>query len=112
MGTSLARESSPGITEIPVVGIGVQQAITGIGASGTVWFLATGADPALVASASPRIALAPNTGYHAKVAPGDYVACYDGSNGGVISNPVGADTTVIYAYYDSTAGTVYVTECA
>lgn len=111
--TKLAREGDPGITEIPVVGIGTTQTITEVGTGGTVWFLAVGKPSSgLDASSGNRLALAPDTGYHVKVAPGDFVAAYDGSAGGVISNAVGEDTTVVYAYYDSTAGTVYVTECA
>ena len=40
------------------------------------------------------------------------MAAYDGSAGGEISNAVGAATTVVWVYYDSTAGTAYVTEMA
>ncbi len=108
--TAQAREVEGGIVEIPVVGIGVTQEITAVGASGTVWFVAIGAAPD--ASSGNRIALAPDTGHYLKVASGDKVAAYDGSAGGAISNAVGATTTVVWVYYDSTAGTVYVTEMA
>ena len=110
--TSLAREKTgtgPGITEIPVVGIGTTQEITAVGTAGTVWFIATGAAPD--ASSGDRLALAPDTGYHVKITPGEKIAAYDGTAGGAVANVVGANTTVVYIYYDSTAGTVYVTEC-
>ncbi len=110
--TAQARETTGSIVEIPVVGIGVTQSITAVGASGTVWFVATGLDPAPDASSGNRIALAPDTGHYLKITPGDKVAAYDGSAGGAISNAVGATTTVVWVYYDSAAGTVYVTEMA
>ena len=107
--THQARESGGAIEPIPVVGIGVTQEITAVAASGTVWFLAVGVAPD--ASSGNRMALAPDTGYHVKVLAGvDKVAAWDGSAGGAIANKVGANTTVVYAYYDSSAGTVHVTE--
>ncbi len=108
--TAQAREVEGGITLIPVVGIGATQEITAVGTNGTVWFVATGAAPD--ASSGNRIALAPDTGHYLKVAPGEKVAAYDGSAGGAISNAVGVTTTVVWVYYNSTAGTVYVTEMA
>ncbi len=81
---------------------------TAIGAAGTIWFVAIGVLPD--ASSGNRIALAPDTGHYLKVAPGDKVAVHDGSAGGAMTNAVGATTTVVWVFYDSTAGTAYVTE--
>ena len=60
--TAQAREGVGGITEIPVVGIGVTQEITAVGTAGTVWFVATGQGVVQDASSGNRIALAPDTG--------------------------------------------------
>lgn len=107
--TILARQSGHGLSDIPVLGVGVTQEITAVGAAGTVWFVATGA--AADASSGDRLALPPDTGHYLKVVPGvDKVAAYDGTAGGATANVVGATTTVVWVYYNSTAGTAYVTE--
>ena len=107
--THQARESGGAIEPIPVVGIGIMQEITAVAASATVWFLAVGPNPD--ASSGNRMALAPDTGYHVKVTAGvDKIAAWDGSAGGATANKVGPNTTVVYVYYDSTAGTAYATE--
>ena len=112
--TELAAGRSDGTPRpdtIQALGIGVMQTITGVATSGTVWFVKTGADGIVADALTPVIALAPDTGHYLKVVPGvDKVAAYDGSAGGVTANAVGANTTVVWVYYDSTAGTVYVTE--
>ena len=111
--TLLAREAKT-LRNLPetiqAVGMGVLHTITAVGASGTVIFF----DIAVVpdASTGDRIVMPPDLGMFWKCAPGDKVAAHDGSAGGAIAAAVGANTTVVYLYYDSTAGTAYVLECA
>ncbi len=108
--TAQAREEEGGIVEIPVVGIGTLQTITAVGAAKTIIFFDIAVAPD--ASTGNRIPMPPDVGMFWKCAPGDKVASHDGSAGGTISSAVGATTTVVYLYYDSTAGTSYVLECA
>ncbi len=105
-----ARESVGGIEVIPALGIGTLQTITAVGAAASVIFFDIGPTPD--ASTGNRIPMAIDAGMFWSCKPGDKVAAHDGSAGGTITNAVGADTTVVYLYYDSTAGTAFVLECA
>lgn len=105
-----ARESVGGIEVIPALAIGTLQEITEVGASATIIFFDIGVNPD--ASAGNRVPMPIDQGMFWGCAPGDKVAAHDGSNGGTIANAIGAGITVVYLYYDSTAGTAYVLECA
>ena len=109
--TTLAAGGSNKMQDIQVVGVGTLQEITAVGAAATIIFFAFGAAD-VDASSGDRIPMPPDIGMFWKIAPGQFVAAYDGSAGGAAADPVGADTTVVYLYYDSTAGTAYVLECA
>ncbi len=91
---------------------GTTQAQTDVGTGGTVWFCQVVVADSVAADASSgdRIALPPDTGIFLKVPPLGKVAVYDGSAGGAFTNPVQAGVSVVYVYYDSTAGTCYMTE--
>ena len=104
-----ARESEGGVETIPALGIGTLQTITGVGASATIIFFDIGVTPD--ASTGNRIPMAIDAGMFWSCKPGDKVAAHDGSAGGTIANAVGVNTTVVYLYYDSTAGTAFVLEC-
>ncbi len=105
-----ARETEAGIETIPVLGIGTLHTITEVGVGKAIIFFDIAVTPD--ASAGNRIPMPPDVGMYWKCAPGDKVASHDGSAGGTISTAVGAEITVVYLYYDSTAGTSYVLECA
>ena len=104
-----AREGKGGIETIPALGIGTLQEIAAVAASKTIIFFDIGVNPD--ASGGNRIPMAIDAGMYWRCDPGDKVAAHDGTSGGTITNPVGANTTVVYLYYDSTAGTAYVLEC-
>ena len=106
--TSLARSGENRLEGIQAVGQGVLQTITAVGTGKSVIFFDIGPNPD--ASTGNRIPMPPDVGMYWKCAGGDKVASHDGSAGGVISNAVGADTTVVWLFYDSTAGTSYVME--
>jgi hypothetical protein len=109
--TKQAYESDPGQNNsIPVLARGTLQSQTDVGASAAVIFFDIGTAPD--ASTGNRIPMAPDIGMFWKCAPGDKVATHDGSAGGSFTNAVGSTTTVVYLYYDSTAGTSYLLECA
>lgn len=107
--TFLAREAGNALNSIPAVGQGTLQSITAVGVGAPVCFFAIGKNPD--ASTGNRIPMAPDSGMYWKITPGHKVAAHDGSAGGVVANAVGADTKVVYLYYDSAAGTAYVLEC-
>ncbi len=91
---------------------GTTQAQTDVGTGKAVWFcqIVTADGNAPDASSGNRIALTPDTGIFLRVPPLGRIAVYDGSAGGVFTNPVQAGVTTVYVYYDSTAGTCYLTE--
>ncbi len=105
-----ARETKGGIETIPALAVGTLQTITEVGTTANVIFFDIGVNPD--ASGGNRIPMTPDIGMFWKCDPGDKVAAHDGSAGGTIANAVGANTTVVYLYYDKTAGTAYVLECA
>lgn len=107
--TKLARESGNALETIETLGIGTLQEITAVGTAAAVIFFDIGTAPD--ASTGNRIPVTPDVGIFLKCSPGDKVASHDGSAGGTIANAVGENTTVVYLYYDSTAGTTYVMEC-
>ncbi len=94
---------------IQALGIGVLQTITEVAAAKDVIFFDIGVAPD--ASTGNRVPMTPDTGVFWKCVPGDKVAAHDGTAGGTIANAVGANTTIVYLYYDKTAGTAYVLEC-
>lgn len=95
---------------IQAVGMGTLQLITAVGVGAASIFFDIAVTPD--ASTGDRIIMPPDVGMFWKCAPGDGVAAHDGSAGAAMTNPVGANTTLVYLYYDSTAGTAYVLECA
>ena len=111
--TALARGNESGGDPIQVLMPGTTQAQTDIGAAAAVWFAAVQAASVLTAATAAsgdRIALPPDTGIFLKVPPLGKVAVHDGSTGGAFSNAVQEGVTVVYVYYDSTAGTCHMTE--
>jgi hypothetical protein len=111
--TELARGNDDNIDQIQALMPGTTQEQTDVGTGGTVWFCQVVAAAGAVvpdASSGKRIALAPNTGIFLKVPPLGRVAVYDGSAGGAFANAVQVDVSVVYVYYNSTAGTCYMTE--
>ena len=109
--TELARSGEHGYDVIQALMPGTTQEQTDVGTGGTVWFCQVVA--ALLtpdASSGKRIALAPNTGIFLRVPPLGRIAVYDGGAGGAFANAVQAGVTVVYVYYNSTAGTCYMTE--
>ncbi len=110
--TAMARGNESGGDAIQALMPGTTQAQTDVGVSGTIWFcqIVTATGKAPDASSGNRIALTPDTGIFLKVPALGRVAVHDGSNGGAFANAVQADVTVVYVYYDSTAGTCYMTE--
>ncbi len=109
--TALARGDENRSEGIQALEPNTTQSETSIGASGTVWFLAVAeASGVADASSGKRMALAPDTGHYIKVPPLGLVAVWDGSAGGAFANAVQAGVTVVWVYYDSTAGTAYMTE--
>ncbi len=109
--TALARSGENRGEGIQALEPNTTQAQTGIGANGSVWFLAVAeASGVADASSGKRMALTPDTGIFIKVPELGKVAVYDGSAGGAFSNAVQAGVTIVYVYYDSTAGTAYMTE--
>lgn len=114
--TAMARAGEHGGDPIQALMPGTTQAQTDVGTGATVWFCqiidVDAEAPATVpdASSGDRIALAPNTGVFLKVPPLGKVAVYDGAAGGAFANAVQDGVTVVYVYYDSTAGTCYMTE--
>ena len=107
-----ARETQGGIETIPVLGMGTLQTITEVGTGADVIFFDIGSSPAPDASTGNRLMMPPDVGMFWKCNPGDKVATHDGSNGGTITNAVGALTTVVYLYYSKAEGVCYVLECA
>ena len=110
--TKLAREDAERNhpQAIQAMAEGVLQTITGVAAAEAVCFFdihATAPD----ASTGNRIPIAPNSGMFWSCVPGDLVAAH-ASTGATATNAMGANTTVVYLYYDSTAGTAFVLECA
>jgi hypothetical protein len=116
MNTALARSGEGGgIGGDPIQALmpGTTQEQTDVGTGGTVWFcqiVAAAGGVVPDASSGDRIALAPNTGVFLRVPPLGKVAVHDGSAGGAFANAVQAGVTVVYVYYNSTAGTCYMTE--
>ncbi len=107
--TSLARSGENRGDAIQALGQGVLQTITEVGTGKSVIFFDI--SPVPDASTGNRIPMPPDTGMYWKCEAGDKVASHDGSAGGVISTAIGADTTVVWLFYDSVAGTSYVMEC-
>ena len=111
MTTELARSDINRGEGIQVLRPATTQSQTDIGASGTIWFVqVVDASGVADASSGDRIALAPDTGHYLKVPALGFVAVHDGSAGGAFANAVQAGVTVVWVYYDSTAGTAYMTE--
>jgi hypothetical protein len=110
--TALAQSGESNTDPIQALMPGTTQEQTDVGTGGTVWFcqVVTAGGAAPDASSGDRIALAPNTGIFLKVPALGRVAVYDGSAGGAFANPIQAGVTVVYVYYNSTAGTCYMTE--
>lgn len=109
--TELARSGASRYEGIQALMPGTTQEQTAVGAAGTVWFCQIVAENFTPdASSGDRIALPPDTGQYLKVPPLGRVAVYDGSTGGAFANAVQEGVTVVYVYYDSAAGTCYLTE--
>ncbi len=111
--TALARSGEHKSDAIQALMPGTTQEQTDVGTGATVWFCQVVAASNLAApdaSSGSRIALAPNTGIFLRVPPLGKVAVYDGSAGGAFANAVQDGVTVVYVYYNSTAGTCYMTE--
>ena len=111
--TAMARGNESGGDAIQALMPGTTQAQTDVGTGGTVWFVQIVAASNLAApsaASGDRIALPPDTGQYLKVPPLGKVAVWDGSAGGAFANAVQEGVTVVYVYYDSTAGTCYMTE--
>ncbi len=109
--TALARSGENRGEGIQALQPATTQAQTDVGTGGTVWFVQVVAASGVAdASSGNRIALPPDTGMYLKVPALGKVAVYDGSAGGAFAAAVQAGVTVVYVYYDSTAGTCYMTE--
>ena len=111
--TAMARAGEHGSDAIQALMPGTTQAQTDVDVGGTVWFCQIVAASNLAApdaSSGDRIALPPDTGIFLRVPPLGKVAVYDSTAGGAFANPVQEGVTVVYVYYDSTAGTCYMTE--
>jgi hypothetical protein len=111
--TAMAQSGESLTDPIQALMPGTTQEQTDVGAGGTIWFCQIVVAPGAVvpdASSGDRIALAPNTGIFLKVPPLGKVAVWDGSAGGAFANAVQDGVTVVYVYYNSTAGTCYMTE--
>ncbi len=109
--TALARSGENRGEGIQALEPNTTQTQTAVGTGKAVWFLAVAeASGVADASSGKRMALAPDTGHYIKVPALGLVAVYDGSAGGAFTNAVQAGVTVVWVYYDSTAGTCYMTE--
>ncbi len=109
--TALARSGENRGEGIQALQPATTQSQTDVGTGAASWFLAVAVASGVAdASSGDRMTLAPDTGHYIKVPPLGLVAVHDGSAGGAFANAVQAGVTVVWVYYDSTAGTAYMTE--
>lgn len=111
--SAMARAGEHGSDAIQALMPGTTQTQTAVGTGKAIWFVQIVAASNLAApdaSSGDRIALTPDTGIFLRVPPLGKVAVYDGAAGGAFSNAVQAGVTLVYVYYDSNAGTCYMTE--